>query len=87
MSNSATLWTLPMGFSFYAKILEWVAISSSRGSAQLKDRISVSCMGRQTLLLSQSGQSIYTSIKKNFFPQILGGRVIPEGCHSYEFKD
>ena len=32
-----------------ARILEWVAISFSRGSSQPKDRIHVSCIGRQIL--------------------------------------
>ena len=32
-----------------ARILEWVAISSSRGSSQPKDQTSVSCIGRQVL--------------------------------------
>ena len=30
-----------------ARILEWVAISSSRGSSQLRDQICMSCIGRQ----------------------------------------
>ena len=44
--------TLP-GFSVHrvsqAKILEWVAISFSRGSCQPRDRTCVSCIGRQIL--------------------------------------
>ena len=32
-----------------ARILEWVAISSSRGSSQPKDQTHVSCFGRQIL--------------------------------------
>ena len=32
-----------------ARILEWVAISFSRGFPQLRDRIRVSCIGRQIL--------------------------------------
>ena len=32
-----------------ARILEWVAISSSRGSSRLRDRTLISCMGRQIL--------------------------------------
>ena len=52
-SDFATPWTLqlPLGFSvhriFQARILQWVAISSSRGSSQLKDWThvsSVSCI-------------------------------------------
>ena len=32
---------------FQARILKWVAISSSRGSSQSRDRTCVSCIGRQ----------------------------------------
>ena len=48
MPNSATLWIaahqalLSMRF-FQARILEWVAISFSRGSSQPRDRTLVSC--------------------------------------------
>ena len=31
------------------RILEWVAISSSRGSSRLRDQILISCIGRQIL--------------------------------------
>ena len=34
---------------FQARILEWVAISSSRGSSQPRDRTCVSCIGRWIL--------------------------------------
>ena len=34
---------------FQARILELIAISSSRGSSRLRDRICVSCIGRQIL--------------------------------------
>ena len=34
-----------------AKILGWVAISSSRGSSQPRDRTHISCIGRQILYL------------------------------------
>ena len=34
---------------FQARILEWVAISSSRGSSQPRNRTRVSCIGRQIL--------------------------------------
>ena len=53
----ATLWTVarqaPLSRGILqARILEWVAISSSRGSSQPKDRTQVSCVsciGRQIL--------------------------------------
>ena len=35
---------LSMGFFFQARILEWVAISSSSRSSQLRDQIRVSCI-------------------------------------------
>ena len=53
----ATLWTiarqapLSMGI-LQARILEWVAISSSRGSSQPRDQIHISCVffiGRRSL--------------------------------------
>ena len=49
-----TPWTLVASVHgiFQARILEWIAISSSRGSSQPKDQTSiscVSCIGRQIL--------------------------------------
>ena len=52
-----TLWD-PMGYSppcssvqriFQAKILEWVAISISKGFPRPRDQTCISCIGRQTL--------------------------------------
>ena len=40
-----------------AKILEWVAISSSRGSYQPRDRTYVSCIGRQILYHWATGEA------------------------------
>ena len=43
----------PSGFSVhgisYGKILEWVAISFSKGNSQPRDQTSLSCIGRQIL--------------------------------------
>ena len=43
----------PPGFSVHgisqARILEWIAISFSRGSSRLRDWIHISCIGRQVL--------------------------------------
>ena len=43
----------PPGFSvhgiFQARILEWVAISSCKGSSQPRDQTRVSCIGRHIL--------------------------------------
>ena len=64
VSDSATSWTVarwaPLSMEFpQARILEWVAMPSSRGSSQLRDRTRVSyvsCMDRQVLPLAPSVQ-------------------------------
>ena len=46
-----------------ARILEWVAISSSRGSSQTRDQTHVSCIGRWIFLpLSHLGCLYYTCV-------------------------
>ena len=42
---------------FQARILDWVAISYSRGSSQARDRIHVSCIGRQILYHSTTQEA------------------------------
>ena len=58
-----------------ARILEWVAISFSRGSSWPRDRTHVSCIGRQILYRWAIGRSpIYFTSKQNLLyikPQIL----------------
>ena len=54
MSDSATPWTgsaslLYLWNSQQARVLEWVAISSSRGSSPPRDPTHISCIGRQIL--------------------------------------
>ena len=53
--------TLP-GFSvhgnFQARIMEWVAISYSRGSSPSRDRTRVSCIGKWILQLKPAGKPI-----------------------------
>jgi len=53
MSNSATPWSIthqaPLSMGFFQTILEWVAMSSSRGSSQPKDQTHVSYIGRCVL--------------------------------------
>ena len=39
------------------RLLEWVAISFSRGSSQPRDQTHVTCIGRWTLLLNHQGSS------------------------------
>ena len=41
-----------------ARILEWVAISSSRGSSQPRDQTHISCIGKQILLPLHPLQSL-----------------------------
>ena len=38
-----------------ARILEWVDISFSRGSSQLRNQICISCVGRQVQTVSHQG--------------------------------
>ena len=45
-----------------ARILEWVAISSSRGSSRPRDRTLVSCIGRQVLYHSCHLESPFSSL-------------------------
>ena len=55
--NSNCQGPLSMGI-LQAKILEWVAVSSSRGSSQPRDQtsvFSVSCIGRRVLYTSATG--------------------------------
>ena len=53
MSDCYSMDCSPLGSSVrgisQARILEWVAISSSRGSSQSSDRTSFSCVGRWIL--------------------------------------
>ena len=56
-----------MGF-FQTRIVEWVALSFSRGSSPNKNRTCVSCIGRQILFqLSHQGNPYYKT---------LGGREL-----------
>ena len=57
---------------FQARILEWVAISYSRGSSQIRDRTSVSCICRWILyhcttweVISNSGSIMRLHPRKN----------------------
>ena len=61
----------PPGFlvhgTFQARILEWVAISSRRGSSQLRDRTHMSCIGRWVLYHQHHlGSPRYLQIKLKF---------------------
>ena len=63
MSNSATPWAVH-GI-FQARILEWVAISSFRGSSQPRDRTCISCTGRQILYQCAT----WEACSRNYWPQ------------------
>ena len=55
-----------------ARILEWIAISSSRGPSQLKDRTHVSCIGKHLFNTEPPGKpDIYIYIYIFFFFHIL----------------
>ena len=51
---------------FQARILEWVAISFSRGSSQLRDGTLISCIGRQILYhwATKETQEVFTSSRE-----------------------
>ena len=55
----------PQGFSVHrisqARILEWVAISFSRGSSQSRNQTHISCIGRRTLY--HKGSSVFAYVK------------------------
>ena len=57
----------PPGFSVHgisqARILEWVVISSSRGSSQLRDRTCISCTAGRFFTTEPPGKPGFVSIK------------------------
>ena len=54
---------------FLARILEWVAISSSRGSSQPRDRTQVSCLSGRFFTIEPPGK--LPSLSKNWDLEIL----------------
>ena len=60
----------PPGSSVYgiskARILEWVAISSSRGSSRPRDQTRISCIGRQILYCWSPQGSPFTWLKRKW---------------------
>ena len=62
VSDSVTLWTVARSGSsvhrtLQARILEWVAISFSRGSSQPRDRTWVSCIAGRCFILWITGEA------------------------------
>ena len=72
----------PLGSSVYgisqARILEWVAISFSRGSSRPRDRTHVSCVAGRFLTVSHQGRSLWTSGSLSS-PQGLSHSLGPSG--------
>ena len=76
--------------NFQARILEWVAISSSRGSSQPRDRIQVSCiscMDRGILYHWATGEALFSFSSMYVIPfQIKMKRglysTVFQSCHS-----
>ena len=60
-----------------ARILEWVAMPSSRGASQPKDQTQVFCIGRQILYcLSHQGRPVWlytVYVIQSFLDEYLGG--------------
>ena len=75
-------WSLP-GSSvheiFQARLLEWVAISFSRGSSRPRDRTCVSCIGRWILYHCSNRLSFLTEAS---FSALLSGFAVAEAKHS-----
>ena len=75
-------WSLP-GSSvhkiFQARLLEWVAMSFSRGSSQPRDRTCVSCIGRWILYHCSNRLSFLTEAS---FSTLLSGSAVAEAKHS-----
>ena len=60
---------------FQARILEWVAISSLRGSSQLRDRTHVSCIADWFFTTEPSEKPYWVCVYINFFA--CGWPVVP----------
>ena len=59
-----------------ARILDWVTIPFSKGSSQPRDRIYVSCMGKQLLYhLSHQGRYLYVPAKPNCHLRLLKDNI------------
>ena len=75
-----TLWMvycqtpLSMGFS-QARILQWAAISSSRGSSQPRDRTHISCISRQIIYHCATWEA-FVSFIINCWKQVRACKVL-----------
>ena len=64
---------------FQAKILEWIAVSYSRGSSRPGERTRVTCIGRQ--ILYREAQSLVLEVKKKklFLRNVDWDRALGDG--------
>ena len=66
---------------FQARILEWVAISFSRGSSWPRDWTQVSCISRQTLYTESPGKpTIFYNCRPNTQSYSLCGCLVAKSC-------
>ena len=78
--TSSSLWPYglcsPPGFSVHgisqARILEWVAVSFSRGSSQPRDQTHVSCISRRVLYHWWHMASLFNSLTSNSLALLKG---------------
>ena len=82
---SDSLWYHGQCRIFLARTLEWVAVSSSRGSSQPRDRAAISgisCIGRCILYLWAPGKPFWEEIVLNLFPLCMRTKVLclVSGC-------
>ena len=100
MSNSfLTLWTvacqvpLSMGI-LQARVLEWVAMSFSRGSSRPRDQSCISCLagrfftteppGKPTVSLSQTCHASWSPMSSNII--LVGSHSLRVSCLFYEIQ-
>ena len=71
----ATLWTVALGFSvhgiFQARILEWVALSFSRGSSPPRDQTWVPCIAGGFFTFLGNKSKFYSSFSAMLMTQAL----------------
>ena len=89
MSDSATLWTVayqaPPSMGFSTRILEWVAVPSSRGSSPPRDWTCisyVSCIGRQFFTASSTAR-LFCKVTSVLEYQLLHILTNTRYSHSY----
>ena len=72
---------------FQARILEWIAISFSRGSSQPRDQTHISCIGRYSLPMSHQGSPLLllpTYLYASKFGKLSSGHRTGKGQFSFQ---